>query len=75
MTSPFPTPWRIVEIQHGFSVDGATGRQLGVFYGRADPNTAGHTGFLTIAAAGWRRSDDCAGTDVERKVARSVWYL
>jgi hypothetical protein len=39
MTSRFPTLWRIVEIQHRFSVDGATGRQLGVFYGRADPNT------------------------------------
>jgi hypothetical protein len=22
--------------------------QLDVFYGRADPNTAGHTGFLTM---------------------------
>jgi hypothetical protein len=47
MTSRFPAPWRIVEIAHGFAVDDATGRQLGVFYGRDDPNTAGHTGFLT----------------------------
>jgi hypothetical protein len=27
---------------------GRNGVQLGVFYGRADPNTAGHTGFLTM---------------------------
>ena len=51
MTNRFPTPWRIVEIPNGFAVDDATGQQLGVFYGRADPNTAGHTGFLTIDAA------------------------
>jgi len=51
MTSRFPEPWRIVEIAHGFAVDDATGRQLGVFYGRTDPNTAGHTGFLTIDEA------------------------
>jgi hypothetical protein len=48
MTSRFPAPWRIVEIPNGFAVDDASGQQLGVFYGRADPNTAGHTGFLTI---------------------------
>ena len=47
----FPAPWRIVEIAHGFAVDDATGQQLGVFYGRADPNTAGHTGILTIDEA------------------------
>jgi hypothetical protein len=51
MTSRFPAPWRIVEIPNGFAVDDATGHQLGVFYGRADPNTAGHTGFLTIEEA------------------------
>jgi hypothetical protein len=51
MTSRFPAPWRIVEIPNGFAVDDATGQQLGVFYGRADPNTAGHTGFLTIEEA------------------------
>jgi hypothetical protein len=51
MTSRFPAPWRIVEIPNGFAVDDATGQQLGVFYGRADPNTAGHTGFLTIDEA------------------------
>jgi hypothetical protein len=50
MTS-FPGPWRIVEIPNGFAVDDASGRQLGVFYGRADPNVAGHTGFLTIDEA------------------------
>jgi len=51
MTRRFPAPWRIVEIPNGFAVDDATGQQLGVFYGRADPNTAGHTGFLTIEEA------------------------
>src|SRR5712671_2517919 len=44
MISHFPAPWRIVEIPSGFAVEDATGQQLGVFYGRADPNTAGHTG-------------------------------
>jgi len=48
MISRFPAPWRIVEIPSGFAVEDATGVQLGVFYGRADPNTAGHTGFLTM---------------------------
>src|SRR5882672_1283234 len=51
MTSRVPRPWRIVEIQNGFAVDDAAGRQLGVFYGRADPNTAGHTGLLMIDEA------------------------
>jgi hypothetical protein len=51
MTSRFPAPWRIVEIAHGFAVEDATGQQLGVFYGRADPNIAGHTGFLTMDEA------------------------
>src|SRR5215475_3733158 len=51
MTSRFPAPWRIVAIPNGFAVDDATGQQLGVFYGRADPNAAGHTGFLTIEEA------------------------
>jgi hypothetical protein len=51
MTTRFPAPWRIVEIPNGFAVDDASGQQLGVFYGRADPNTAGHTGFLTIEEA------------------------
>ena len=51
MITDFPAPWRIVEIPNGFAVDDATGQQLGVFYGRADPNTAGHTGFLTIEEA------------------------
>jgi len=51
MTSRFPAPWRIVEIPNGFAVDDASGQQLGVFYGRADPNAAGHTGFLTMEEA------------------------
>lgn len=51
MTGRFPAPWRIVEIANGFAVDDATGQQLGVFYGRADPNAAGHTGFLTMDEA------------------------
>jgi hypothetical protein len=51
MTARFPAPWRIVEIPNGFAVDDASGQQLGVFYGRADPNAAGHTGFLTIEEA------------------------
>jgi hypothetical protein len=36
--------WRRAE---GETMTG-NGVQLGVFYGRADPNTAGHTGFLTM---------------------------
>src|SRR5262249_28585284 len=51
MTNQFPAPWRIVEMPIGFAVEDATGQQLGVFYGRSDPNTAGHTGFLTIGEA------------------------
>jgi hypothetical protein len=51
VSSRFPAPWRIVEIPRGFAVDDAAGQQLGVFYGRSDPNTAGHTGFLTIDEA------------------------
>ena len=50
-TSRFPKPWRIVEIPNGFAVNDATGRQLGVFYGRTDPNTAGHTDFVMIDEA------------------------
>jgi hypothetical protein len=49
--APSPASWRIVEIAHGFAVDDAAGRQLGVFDGRDDSNTAGHTGFLTIDEA------------------------
>jgi hypothetical protein len=51
MTDRFPTPWRIVEMPTGFAVEDASGQQLGVFYGRSDPNIAGHTGFLTIDEA------------------------
>jgi hypothetical protein len=48
MTSRFPGPWRITEFPNGFAVYDATGRQLGFFYGRADPNMGGHAGFLMI---------------------------
>ena len=51
MTSRFTGPWRIAEFPNGFAVYDATGRQLGFFYGRADPNMAGHAGFLTIGDA------------------------
>src|SRR4029077_15955737 len=51
MTGRFPAPWRIVEIPRGFAVEDATGLQLCAFYGRADPNIAGHTGFLTMDEA------------------------
>jgi hypothetical protein len=51
MTCSFPAPWRIVEIPSGFGVEDATGQQLGMFYGRADPNTAGYTGLLTMDEA------------------------
>jgi len=51
MTTRFPAPWRIVELPHGFAVEEATGQQLGVFYGRADPNIAGHTGIMTMDEA------------------------
>ena len=50
MTSRFPAPWRIVELPNGFAVEDANGQQLGVFYGRV-PNTAGHTGILTMDEA------------------------
>ena len=48
MTSRFPGPWRIAEFPNGFAVHDAAGRQLGFFYGRANPNISGHEGFLTI---------------------------
>jgi len=51
MTSPFPGPWRIAEFPNGFAVYDATGRQLGFFYGRTDPNMAGHASFLMIEDA------------------------
>jgi hypothetical protein len=50
MTTRFPTPWRIVELPNGFAVEDATGKQIGVFYGRA-PCSAGHTGIMTIDEA------------------------
>ena len=51
MTGRFPGPWRIVEIPHGFAVDDATGQQLAVFYGLAEPKTAKQTDFLTFDEA------------------------
>jgi hypothetical protein len=45
MTSRSSVPWRIVELPNGFAVEDATGRQIGVFYGRA-PGIAGHTGIM-----------------------------
>src|SRR6266478_3163577 len=51
MTSRFTGPWRIAEFPNGFAVYDATGRQLGFFYGRAYPNTAGRTGFVMIDEA------------------------
>ncbi len=50
MTSRFPAPWRIVELPNGFAVEDATGKQIGVFYGRA-PDIAGHTGIMTTDEA------------------------
>jgi hypothetical protein len=51
MTGRFSAPWRIVEIPHGFAVADATGQQLAVFYGLAEPNTARQADFLTIDEA------------------------
>jgi hypothetical protein len=34
----------------GFAVEDATGKQIGVFYGRV-PNRAGHTGIMTMDEA------------------------
>jgi hypothetical protein len=51
MTSRFPGPWRIAEFPNGFAVYDATGRQLGFFYGRTDPNAGGRTGFVMIDEA------------------------
>jgi hypothetical protein len=48
MTSRFPGPWRIAELPNGFAVHDANGRHLGFFYGRTDPNMAGHGDFLMI---------------------------
>jgi hypothetical protein len=50
MTSRFPEPWRIAEFPNGFAVYDATGRHLGFFYGRTDPNMPGD-GFLMIDGA------------------------
>jgi hypothetical protein len=51
MTDRFPGPWRIAEFPNGFAVYDATGRQLGFFYGRTNPNTAGQTSFLMVDEA------------------------
>ena len=50
MITSFPAPWRIVEMPSGFAVEDATGKQIGVFYGRA-PDAAGHTGIMTMDEA------------------------
>ena len=50
MITRLPAPWRIVELPHGFAVEDATGKQIGVFYGRA-PDSAGHTGIMTMDEA------------------------
>ncbi len=50
MITDFPAPWRIVELPTGFAVEDATGKQIGVFYGRA-PDIAGHTGIMTMDEA------------------------
>ena len=50
MITRFPAPWRIVELPHGFAVEDAPGKQIGVFYGRA-PDTAGHTGIMAMDEA------------------------
>jgi hypothetical protein len=51
MTGHFPGPWRIAEIPHGFAVDDASGQQLAVFYGLAEPDIARETDFLTLDEA------------------------
>jgi hypothetical protein len=48
MTGRFPGPWQIVEIPHGFAVEDASGQQLAVFYGLAQPS---QTDFLTLDEA------------------------
>jgi hypothetical protein len=50
MTNRFPVTWRIVELPTGFAVEDATGKQIGVFYGRT-PDAAGHTGIMTMDEA------------------------
>jgi hypothetical protein len=50
MITDFPPPWRIVELPNGFAVEDATGKQIGVFYGRT-PDSAGHTGIMTMDEA------------------------
>jgi hypothetical protein len=51
VTGRFPGPWRTVEIPHGFAVDDASGQQLAVFYGMAEPDAATQTDFLTVDEA------------------------
>ena len=50
MITRFPAPWRIVELPNGFAVEDATGKQIGVSYGRT-PDTAGYTGIMTMDEA------------------------
>jgi hypothetical protein len=50
MITKLPVPWRLVELPSAFALEDATGKQIGVFYGRA-PDSAGHTGIITIGEA------------------------
>jgi hypothetical protein len=72
MTSRFPVPWRIVERPNGFAVEDATGKQIGVFYGRA-PDIAGRTGIMTMDEARQMAIDfrKIAGTAQAGWIARS----
>jgi hypothetical protein len=54
MTPPrrFPTPWRVVEMPGGYTVEDADGQQLGTFYGsRAAPDIARKVQTLTMDEA------------------------
>jgi hypothetical protein len=62
MTPPrrFPSPWRVVEMRGGYTVEDADGQQLGVFYGsRADPDIARQAQTLTMDEA-WHMAVDFA---------------
>ena len=50
MITRFPAPWRIVELPHGFAVEDATGKQIGVFYGMAQDIT-GPASIMTMDEA------------------------
>jgi hypothetical protein len=50
MITNFPAPRRIVELPNGFAAEDASGKQIGVLYGRA-PDSAGHTGIMAMDEA------------------------